>query len=82
SATFAQSARRFGLYQRMDYMLHVPIADMNADNDFYDSVCRYLKAHYADTLRNPGLTFKNRLYLTLFTICPKFARKVHATIRL
>ena len=82
SATFAQSARRFGLYQRMDYMLHVPIADMNADNDFYDSVCRYLKGHYADTLRNPGLTLKNRLYLTLFTICPKFTRKVHAAIRL
>lgn len=75
------AARRFGLYERLDYLLHVPIADMRADNVFYRNVLGYLRSHFADTWRNPFLTAKDRLYLTLLTAAPAFTRKVHKAIR-
>lgn len=71
-------AVRFGLYQRLDYLLHVPIAAMTQENDFYCEVKRYLRKHLGDTLRNPYLTAKNRLYLLLLTAAPKTVRKIHA----
>lgn len=71
-------AIRFNLYQRLDYMLHVPISQMRADNDFYQRVKRYLRRHAADMLKNPYLTKKNKVYLLLLAIAPQTVREVHA----
>lgn len=71
-------AIRFNLYQRLDYLLHVPIAQMTGENAFYNKVKRYLRRHVRDTVRNPYLTGKNKLYLLLLTIAPKTVRRVHA----
>lgn len=72
---------RFGLYQRLDYLLHIPIARMTKDNLFYQKVCGYLKQHFFKMLGNPHLTAKNKCYLTLFTIAPKMTRQIHAKLR-
>lgn len=77
----AEEAMRFGLYQRMDYMLHIPIARMTKDNAFYIQVKSYLRKHRKDVCRNPYLTKKNRMYLLLFGTVPKLARKVHWALR-
>lgn len=74
-------AVRFNLYQRLDYMLHVPISQMTRDNAFYNEVKKYLRKHVKDTVVNPYLTGKNRLYLLLFTAAPKIVRQVHAFVR-
>lgn len=74
-------AIRFGLYQRMDYLLHIPIAQMTKDNLQYKKICRYVKTHWMDTVSSAYLTKKDKLYLTLFAVAPKFVRKVHAFIR-
>lgn len=71
-------AVRFNLYQRLDYLLHVPISQMTKDNDFYCDVIKYLRGHVQDTLTNPYLTGKNKVYLLLLTIAPKSVRKIHA----
>lgn len=71
-------AVRFGLFQRLEYMLHVPIGRMNGKEHFYVQVKRYLRRHIVDTIRNPYLTKKNRCYLVLLTIAPKSVRSVHA----
>lgn len=71
-------AIRFGLYQRLDYMLHIPVAQMRNTDAFYCRVKRYLRAHVRDTITNPYLTKKNKLYLLLLTAAPKTVRKVHA----
>lgn len=71
-------AVRFNLCQRLDYMLHVPISQMNADNTFYRRVKRYLRGHVTDIVGNPYLTKKNRVYLLLFAAAPLTVRKVHA----
>lgn len=74
-------AVRFGLYQRMDYLLHIPIVQMNKDNLQYKSICKYVKKHWKDTAQSSYLSPKEKVYLTLFAVAPKFIRKVHALIR-
>ena len=71
-------AIRFNLYQRLDYLLHVPISQMSGNNVFYRNVVKYLRIHVSDTVSNPHLTAKNKVYLLLLTIAPRVVRKVHA----
>ena len=71
-------AIRFNLYQRLDYLLHVPISQMRRDNLFYCSVTKYLRRHVHDTVTNPYLTGKNKIYLILLTMAPRTVRRVHA----
>lgn len=70
-------AIRFNLFQRLDYLLHVPISQMNQKNVFYRSVIKYLRRHLADTVKNPYLTKKNKIYLLLLTFAPKTVRSIH-----
>ncbi|MBO5347143.1 MAG: glycosyltransferase [Lachnospiraceae bacterium] len=70
-------AVRFGLFQRMDYMLHIPISMMHKENKQYISICNYLKKHIIDILTNKYLTKKNKVYLLLFATAPKSIRQVH-----
>ena len=72
---------RFGLFQRLDYMLHIPVGQMNSQNTFYENVKKYLRKHWTDMLCNPYLTKKNKMYLMLLTVAPKMVRVVHQKIR-
>lgn len=76
-----QEAVRFALFQRLDYMLHIPIPMMNRENEFYMQVCAYLKGHKKEIKQNPYLTKKNKNYLMLFAVAPAFVRKVHAKLK-
>lgn len=73
-------AIRFNLFQRLDYMLHVPISQMNGKNGFYKNVKKYLHRHVFNTIFNRHLTIKNKCYLLLLTAAPKTVRKVHRQI--
>lgn len=70
-------AERFGIYQRIEYLLHIPIRQMNHDNTFYRQVVKSLRRKFLAGLRNPYLTAKNKFYMTLFVIAPKGVRKLH-----
>ena len=72
---------RFGLFQRLDYMLHIPVRQMKPDNNFYVRVKKYLRSHFTDTLKNPYLTKKNKIYLVLLTVAPKSVRFLHQKIK-
>jgi glycosyltransferase involved in cell wall biosynthesis len=74
-------AKRFALFQRLEYILHVPISQMKRDNVFYKNVIRYLRGNLKHTIKNPYLTTKNKQYLFMLTIAPKMVRKIHAFIR-
>jgi len=73
-----EHAVRFNLYQRLEYMLHVPLSQMRGDNAFYINVKKYLLLHVGDTIKNPYLTGKNKVYLLLLTAAPRTVRGVHA----
>lgn len=70
-------AERFGIFQRLEYMLHIPISQMTKENAFYMEVVRKLRRDWWSGMRNPYLTGKNKLYMTLFVIAPRGIRKLH-----
>ena len=74
-------AIRFGLFQRMDYLLHIPIVQMKKDNVQYRKICTYVKKHWLDTFFSKYLSIKDKVYLTLFALMPKGIRKIHAKIK-
>ena len=73
----ADIAKRFALFQRLDYMLHIPISQMEKSNLFYKGVVKYLRNNYIKMLKNPYLTKKNKVYLNLLTWTPVLTRRVH-----
>lgn len=71
-------AFRFGLFQRLDYLLHIPIAQMRKDNESYRKIVHFIRVNWGRMLVTPCLTVKNKIYLTLFAIAPKGIRRIHA----
>lgn len=72
-----KAAERFGIFQRIEYLLHIPIRQMRRDNVFYRQVVQELRRNYFAGLMNPYLTVKNKVYMTLFVLAPKTVRKLH-----
>ncbi|MCQ2081164.1 MAG: glycosyltransferase [Lachnospiraceae bacterium] len=70
-------AFRFGMFQRLDYMLHIPIIMMNSHNKFYKEVKKYLRKNKYKALNNRFLTKKNKQYIFILGTAPKLARKIH-----
>lgn len=76
-----KEAVRFGLFQRMDYLLHIPIAQMSKSNSFYRNVVSNIRKNWGRMIVNPYLSPKNKCYLTLFAAAPKGVRMVHARLK-
>lgn len=74
-------AFRFGVFQRIEYMLHIPISRMTRDNEEYCAIVKDLRRCWTRSMRNPILTGKNKVYHTLFALAPKAVRQVHAILR-
>lgn len=72
---------RFGLYQRLDYMLHIPIGEMKKKNRQYCDIVRYLKKNRGEIRRNSELTRKQKIYLLLLSVMPVAIRKVHRVVK-
>jgi len=70
-------ARRFALVQRLDYMLHIPVAMMSDKDPFYTGVKKYLREHRKDISDNPYLTGDQRKKLKLLATAPKTVRYIH-----
>jgi len=76
-----EEAARFGAYQRLDYLLHIPVSMMTGDNEFYMNVVGYLRDNRRHFMRNRYLTGKNKLYLALLCTAPLQVRKIHRKIK-
>lgn len=76
-----REAVRFALFQRLEYMLHIPVGRMVNSDAFYRRVKRYLRSHLKDTVTNPYLTRKNKVYLLLLSAAPRTVRQVHIAVR-
>ena len=74
-------AIRFNLFQRLDYLLHIPIADMRKDYEGYSACVSYIRKHWFEGMASKYLTVKNKVYLTLFAVAPRFVRSFHAKIK-
>ena len=76
-----KEALRFGAYQRLDYLLHIPISRMTEENTFYRRVVSWVRSHMGAILANPYLTAKNKAYLLLLGTAPKLVRSTHKRLR-
>ena len=72
---------RFGLVQRLDYLLHIPVGQMIKGNEFYQKVKKYLRSHGKDIISNSYLNKKERVYLMILSICPKTSRQLHRWLK-
>ena len=79
--TLKSVALRFAVFQRLEYLLHIPISQMTRDNGMYRDVVAYMRKNWFRAMGNPELTGKNKLYHTLFAIAPKSIRQLHAKMR-
>lgn len=80
-AELIKIAERFGMFQRMDYLLHIPISKMTKDNEQYKAVCGYVRKHWMRAVKNPYLTGKNKIYLLLFAVAPRGIRVAHSKLK-
>ena len=76
-----ETALRFNVFQRLEYLLHIPISQMTRDNGMYRSIVGYMRRNWVKSMKNPILTGKNKVYHTLFAIAPKTLRKVHRALK-
>lgn len=72
-------ARKFQLYQRLDYTLHTPLSKMK-DNPVADKVLKELKLWRKDIKKSPYLNKKDRRNLLILSYMPKFSKRVHNVI--
>lgn len=68
---------RFSIFQRLEYLLHIPISQMKKNNRQYRDIIRFLRKNWGKSMKNPVLTGKNKIYHTLFAIAPAEVRKLH-----
>lgn len=74
-------AERFGYYQRLDYLLHIPISKMTGDNEFYRGVVSYVRKNLGKIRNNPYLSRRDRVYLQILAPAPRLVRWLHARVR-
>jgi len=74
-------AERFGYYQRLDYLLHIPVSKMTRDNLFYMGVVKNIRKNILGIITNKYLTGKNKAYLCILASAPRLVRSLHATVR-
>jgi glycosyltransferase involved in cell wall biosynthesis len=75
-------ALRFGVFQRLEYLLHIPISRMTADNEEYRKIVRWMRKNLLKGLMNRHLTAKNKVYHLLFAVSPRGIRVLHRMIKM
>jgi len=81
-------AFRFAAFQRIDYLLHIPIRMMDKKGaaagglgSSYPDIVKWIRKNWGRAMVNPILTARNKAYLTLFAIAPRGIRKIHKKIK-
>ncbi len=70
-------ALRFGLFQRLEYLLHIPISQMHKSNSQYMGCIHYIRKHYLGMLFSGYLNGKNKVYLAVLGLMPITVKKLH-----
>ncbi|MBR3040672.1 MAG: glycosyltransferase family 2 protein [Lachnospiraceae bacterium] len=72
-------ARRFQFFQRLDYMLHIPVSKMSG-NEVCREVVRFLKQHRAEIKSNPYLSEKEKRNLLILGRSPRISKTLHGAL--
>ena len=74
-----EEARKFQLYQRLDFVLHTPLSKMK-NNPVSDKVLKELKLWRKDIKTNQYLAKKDRRNLLILSHAPHLSKWIHARI--
>lgn len=81
-------AFRFAAFQRIEYLLHIPIGMMDkkgaaagSPGSSYPDIVKWIRKNWGKAMVNPILTAKNKAYLTLFAIAPRGVRRLHKKLK-
>lgn len=77
---YLKEAERFWFYQRLMFLLHIPVKLMRKDNAYYVKVISEIKASRENFENNPFLTVKEKRNLKILSVCPKLSKRVHGVI--
>ncbi|MBR6093657.1 MAG: glycosyltransferase family 2 protein [Lachnospiraceae bacterium] len=72
-------ARRFQFYQRLDYLLHIPVKEMK-HNEVCDGVIRFLRENKKEIQNNPFLSEKEKRNLRILMQIPRLSRRLHGLL--
>lgn len=75
-----EETMHFYYYQRMIYLLHVPVEQMGRDNRCCREVLREIARDRAGFLRNPYLKEKAKINLLILSLMPKLSKRFHKLI--
>lgn len=73
-------AERFFYWQRLDYLLHIPVDQMTKNNTYYQKVIGEVRKGKSIWQVNSFLTEKEKRNLLILSICPKLSKRVHGLI--
>ncbi|MCD7837180.1 MAG: glycosyltransferase [Lachnospiraceae bacterium] len=74
-------AFRFGVFQRIEYLLHIPVCLMTGDNVQYREIVAWMRCNLLKSMGNRYLTIKNKCYHIILAAAPRTARRLHRKIR-
>ena len=72
-------ARRFQFFQRLDYLLHIPVKEMK-HNEVCDGVIRFLRENKREFEANPFLSDKEKRNLRILARIPRLSKRMHGLI--
>lgn len=76
-----KEALRFGIFQRLEYLLHIPVSRMQHKDKQYRDCVSFLRKHFFGGMFSPYLTRKNKRNLMMLAIAPKTSRKLHRVLQ-
>lgn len=74
---FRTETIRFRFFQRLDYLLHIPVEQMTRDNVYYQKIVKEIRQEKALWKNNPYLNEKEKRNLMILSLCPKLSKRVH-----
>ena len=77
---FRTETIRFRFFQRLDYLLHIPVEQMTPQNIYYYKIVKEIRNEKTLWKTNPFLSAKEKRNLTILSVCPKLSKRVHRII--
>ncbi len=75
-----RETERFYYFQRLDYLLHIPVERMKRNNVCYRKVLHEVRRGKRVWRENPFLQEKEKKNLMRLSLCPKLSKRVHGVI--
>ena len=72
-------AKRFQLFQRLDYLLHIPVKEMK-HNEVCTEVIRFLRKNKEEIRNNPYLSEKEKKNLRILARVPRLSKSLHGLL--